>query len=1162
MIRKLFIGFLIYLIGGFPTLVFALPQGGEVISGTVGINTPNANNMAINQGSDQAIVNWQGFDIGQQESVTINQPNRNSVILNRVIGENPSAILGKLSANGKVFLTNPSGILFGQGAQVNVGALVASTLNISNQDFLNRNYRFTQDKNKPLASIINLGDINAGSVGLLAPSVENRGTILASLGSIALASGEKASLDFEGDGLINFEITQPVNGEIRDSDGNVLQSGVVNSGLIQANGGRVVLSALQAQGMIQSVVNNEGMIEAKGVEERDGKIFLLGADEVLNSGTLDVSNNGSGRTGGTIHVFGDKVGVFGNAHLNASGNAGGGTILIGGDFQGKNDAIQNAYRTYVGSDAVITADATNTGNGGKVIVWADDVARFYGAISAKGGAISGDGGFVETSGKNHLEFLGDVDITAANGNFGTLLLDPQDITIADGAGGADDAQVLGDSTALFADGGAVNFTIAEQTLEALTGNIILQATRDITINNLTSDGLLNLSNLTSGESVVFQAGRNITFSNTGNTLSTAGGNIHLEADSPHSSAGAADGTGTLTTGVLNTSGGSVTLIGSAFSISSAINSGSGDINIAKAVNGATLGVGATEITDTILDLITTTGTLKVGQATTAGTDGAGTSATTLSAGVVTVTNVSNTTATSFSIFSGTSVIFATTASSFTGSLTVSSSGTIDVNIDATSDAGVSMTASSSFTVASTVQVIAENDASGAGDLSISAAGITLNGGSGANAENLENEGTGNVSITSSAAIALKDHAIGLLGGALNISAGTNTITKTASSNAQISANGNITITAGGIGTGTAFEDIILETTNTSGNKTLSINLNSGGDAFLTTAGGADDNFNQFDISIASASSEVSMTFKGTSDDTVTFNPSSGQTLTATLNNFDIGLNFALNDSNTTLKVGNITAGDSGVSSEETLQISSNSNLAHVSGSKIIMSTASSALRLVGIKGIGTSTNPFITNNLKSFAATASTGGIFLTNNVGVVDINSTTIGSTVGVVASAGNIVIKNTTGGFTFTDIIKADSGSITLESAFAMADLNGTATSLSAENGSVSLTASSGDIGASGNPIEVSARSISTSVNVSGSASVFVAFTNTTPTATSDPTPTPTPTPDLTPTPDPTPTPTPGPTPMQVPLLNRANLIQFIQDPSANGPSSKGPNGSRPGC
>ncbi len=1185
MTKSRLISLLLYLVLVFPRLVFALPQGGEVVSGTVSINKPSGNDMAISQGTDQAIVNWQGFDIGQQESVNINQPNSNSVILNRVIAENPSEILGKLSANGRVFLTNPSGILFGQGAQVNVGALVASTLNISNQDFLDRNYRFTQDANKPLSSIINLGDINARSVGLLAPRVENRGTIVANLGSVAIASGEKAALDFEGDGLINFEITEPVSGEIRDNNGNVIQSGVVNSGLVSANGGRVVLSALQAQGMIQSVVNNEGMIEAKGVAERDGRIFLLGADEVLNQGTLDVSSMKAGKTGGTIHVLGNKVGVFGKSVLDASGDAGGGEILIGGDFQGKNAAIQNAYRTYVGFDAVIKADATNTGNGGKVIVWADDVARFYGSISATGGFFGGDGGFVETSGKSHLEFLGNVDITATNGNLGTLLLDPQDIIIADGSSGADDGQVSGDSTALFADGGAVTFTIAEQTLEALTGNIILQATQDITINDLTTDGVLNLSNLTSGESVVFQAGRTISFSNTGNTLSTGGGNIHLEADSPHSSAGAADGTGDLTVGILSTSGGSVTLIGSGIiTLSGAITTGTGNVNIAKAEDGATLGVGVTDFTDTELDLITTTGTLTLGQATTAGSDGAGTSASTLNAGAITVDTVTNTTATNFTIVSNASITFSNAASTFSsGTLTIDANGTnsdVNINFDISTASGgaVNIQADDSVIFAASTSVTA----TGSGNVSVQSNTSTSNGDTG-NVLNMDtgaiNAGSGTITLTSTGTNA-GNITLGQLTttssstSAVNISAGASIVDGNAATNNVTASSGTVNMTAGtSIGSGNSLEvttaktildangsiEIVSSTTLTdltitldpgggtntytisdSGNLTLSLtdsgtdldigglSLSSGNLNFalnidtgnLTTSGNIAVNSGSLSITTTTGNQTYSNTASASggvnisaSSGTLTVNSGKqiiaggSSNLTVTAASVSLAGSTSSNENLQNSGSGNITVTSTGtvslagnysigLASTGTLTIDASGAITTTgSGSSPDIFLSGGQVRIVGTS-IGSSSHFIRTLKLTDFAATATSGGIYIDNIGGASTINSTLISSTDGIVA-AGEIHIKNATSGsaFKFSKIIKSNTSNITLASFGAITDNNGTATSLSAENGTVTVTiSSSGDFGSAGDPIEIRAKGRSITL---ASGTIFDSFINTTPAA-----------------------------------------------------------------
>jgi len=161
---------------GFPvSLVFALPQDGNIVGGQGTINQPTANDLVINQNTGNLIINWQGFSIGASETVRFIQPSVNSVALNRVVGTDPSLIAGRLSANGQVFITNPSGVIFLPGSQVDVHGLLATTLGISDQDFLNRTYNFFQDPSRSLASILNEGNINADFVGLLAPSVVNRG---------------------------------------------------------------------------------------------------------------------------------------------------------------------------------------------------------------------------------------------------------------------------------------------------------------------------------------------------------------------------------------------------------------------------------------------------------------------------------------------------------------------------------------------------------------------------------------------------------------------------------------------------------------------------------------------------------------------------------------------------------------------------------------------------------------------------------------------------------------------------------------------------------------------------------------------------------------------------------------------------------------------------
>ena len=300
-ITAILTGFMITLLSGFPVLVHALPEDGQIVSGDGSIQQPSSQDMVINQDSSQLIINWQGFNIGAQESVHFQQPGTDSVALNRVIGVDPSLIMGQLSANGQIFISNPSGVFFGPGSRVDVHGLLASTLTISDEDFLNRTYHLTQDQNRTLASIINEGAINASEyAALIAPAIVNRGTILANLGSVALVSGEATTLDFTGDGLINFIISNEVSGTVMDSEGNILQDRISNEGLIRADGGQVILSAMDAGDVIRNVVNQEGIIEARTIMEKEGRIFLSGGDKgiVSVSGTLDASGNNEGEQGG------------------------------------------------------------------------------------------------------------------------------------------------------------------------------------------------------------------------------------------------------------------------------------------------------------------------------------------------------------------------------------------------------------------------------------------------------------------------------------------------------------------------------------------------------------------------------------------------------------------------------------------------------------------------------------------------------------------------------------------------------------------------------------------------------------------------------------------------------------------------------------------------
>ncbi len=157
---------------------------------------------------------------------------------------------------------------------------------------------------------------------------------------------------------------------------------------------------------------------------------------LLVSGNIDVSNTASGQVGGSVELLGNRVGLLDQAQVNASGDAGGGSVLVGGDFHGANAEILDASYTYVGPDVQISADAITQGDGGQVVVWSNDATQFLGNISAQGGSLGGNGGLIETSGKQFLE-VGDGSVTAAaaHGQAGTWLLDPENVTISNATAG-------------------------------------------------------------------------------------------------------------------------------------------------------------------------------------------------------------------------------------------------------------------------------------------------------------------------------------------------------------------------------------------------------------------------------------------------------------------------------------------------------------------------------------------------------------------------------------------------------------------------------------------------------------------------------------------------------------------------------------------------------
>ncbi|MFK7837122.1 MAG: MBG domain-containing protein [Sulfitobacter sp.] len=419
-----------------------LPTGGTVVHGTAQISTPTQGAMTINQGSDRAVVNWDGFSIGAGNRVDIHQPNANSAILNRVTGDTTSQIHGQLNANGRVFVVNPNGIFIGPSGSVNSGSFVASTLGIRTDDFVTGKTVF--EGNGSSATVENAGRVEVvtgGYAALIGGKVKNSGTIQAPLGFVGLGSGERVTLDLAGDGFL--QVAVPTN-----SDDDGLEALIENSGTIQANGGTVQISAATARNAARHAINLSGVVEARTVSGRNGRITLGGG----SGGKVTVTGKVRTKTyrpaiqvvqsarpaarperGGDITITGQQIALAG-AEIDASGINGGGDIRIGGALQGA-ASLPTADILNVDSATRISADGITAGDGGRIILWSDLHTTFAGNLSTRGGAQSGNGGFAEVSGKQILSYTGLADGQAPNGESGTLLLDPTDIEIVNSAPG-------------------------------------------------------------------------------------------------------------------------------------------------------------------------------------------------------------------------------------------------------------------------------------------------------------------------------------------------------------------------------------------------------------------------------------------------------------------------------------------------------------------------------------------------------------------------------------------------------------------------------------------------------------------------------------------------------------------------------------------------------
>ncbi|AWW47507.1 hypothetical protein DPM17_01900 [Polynucleobacter paneuropaeus] len=569
--------------------VNALPTGGKVVAGAATISstsTATSATMNINQTSQRAVINWQTFNVGKNATVNFNQPNSSAVTLNRVVSATPSMIQGAINANGQVILVNPNGVTFGKGAEVNAAGVVASTLNISNQDFMNGKNIYSGNGE---GKIVNKGTITAtdpnGYIALLAPEIRNQGYLIARMGpssTVALASGEKISLDFRGTQLIGVSI-----------DKAAYKALIENKRIIETNGGLIIVAAGTARELMSSVIQNTGRISANSIVDNGGVIELV-ADNVTNSGSIS-ANGGTNGVGGQVNIVGNNITLAANSQTTATGNLGGGSIQVGvgktvatnttpasavngnantaaapqtaaqilaGNTQGVGTQAQTVS---VEQGAVIDTSAINSGNGGAIVIWSQVKTTVNGILKAVGGYLNGNGGLIETSSAG-LVSLGkslSIDTSSGKGSAGLWYVDPIDLTI-DGASSAVISAALVNNN--------VSITVAGNTCPSLgsctqngSGNLTIASGADIikqsgslTTLTLTASGVFNLNANISGQNLDVIINSSIAYLNAGSTITA--NQVTVQAQTIYSY-------GNINSGSLSNLGSAIQLLGSALYIS-------------------------------------------------------------------------------------------------------------------------------------------------------------------------------------------------------------------------------------------------------------------------------------------------------------------------------------------------------------------------------------------------------------------------------------------------------------------------------------------------------------------------------------------------------------------------------------------------------------------
>lgn len=496
-----------------PALGLANPADPTVVHGSADFS--GSGSVLEVRNSPGAIIDWGAFSIGEGEVTRFIQESVDSAVLNRVVGTDGSLLAGELASNGRVFLLNPNGIVFGDGAVIDTAGFVASTLEMTDEDFLAGDLRLAGESGR----IVNAGMLRTrgGNVFFVAPDIENSGIVHAEDGSLILAAGREvriASLDEAGvEVLVQAPEDRVLNlGELVADRGAVraLAGTIEHSGAIEATGvSRDADGAIVLHGVADVTLAAGSRVVAAGA---DGGDIDVRSDEgtVLVEGLVDAS--GDAGFGGRVRVLGERVGLVGDARIDATGTAGGGEVLLGGNQEGLGPE-PNAARTFVGADARIDASATSDGDGGRIISFSSDETRVFGALVARGGVEGGDGGFIETSG-GVIQVTRTPDAGADVGAPGDWLIDPDlvviagdatvnsEITPSTGAGGEDvfSGDPAGAANSLIGD------VVIESSLQAGTSVIVRTGQ---TADSIIVDAPIDLAVTTPGLSLDFDANQDI-----------------------------------------------------------------------------------------------------------------------------------------------------------------------------------------------------------------------------------------------------------------------------------------------------------------------------------------------------------------------------------------------------------------------------------------------------------------------------------------------------------------------------------------------------------------------------------------------------------------------------------------------------------------------------